>query len=48
MRTFKIIISKLIWKMAGLSSNCGNKVMDILGYDNYIKIMRYQKLNFKE
>jgi hypothetical protein len=43
MLKIKIIISKLIWKLAGHSPRWGNRVMDILGYDNYCKIARYQK-----
>ena len=43
MRKIKIIFSKLIWKIAGFSSKWGNRVMDILGYENYCKVMRYQK-----
>ena len=43
MRKLKIIISKLIWKIAGISSKCGNQVMDILGYENYCKVMNYQR-----
>lgn len=39
-----IIISKLIWKVAGISPDWGNRVMDILGYQNYCKVMRYQRM----
>lgn len=42
MRKFKIIISKIIWKIAGISPKWGNRVMDILGYENYCKVMKYQ------
>lgn len=43
MRKLKIVISKLIWKIAGISPEWGNRVMDILGDDNYYKVMRYQE-----
>ena len=39
-----IIISKLIWKVSGISPDWGNRVMDILGYNNYCKVMRYQRM----
>ena len=42
MRKLKIMISKIIWKIAGISPKMGNRVMDILGYENYCKVMRYQ------
>ena len=43
--SFKIKVSKLIWKIAGISPKWGNRVMDILGYENYCKIAIYQKCN---
>lgn len=48
MTKIKILISKLIWKIAGISPNVGNKVMDILGYDNYVKVMRNQSKTYKK
>ncbi len=44
MLKLKIIISKLIWKVAAISPEWGNRVMDILGYNNYCKVMRYQRM----
>lgn len=44
MLKLKIIISKLIWKVAAISPDWGNRVMDILGYNNYCKVMRYQRM----
>lgn len=44
MSKLKIMISKLIWKIAGISPKWGNRVMDILGEKNYIKVMYYRKL----
>lgn len=38
----KVIMSKLIWKVAAISPEWGNRVMDILGYNNYFKVMLYQ------
>lgn len=43
MRKLKILFSKLIWKIAGISSEWGNRVMDTLGYENYCEVMKYQK-----
>lgn len=43
MRKIKIIVSKIIWKLCGVHWKVGNKVMDILGYDNYIKVMDLQR-----
>lgn len=43
MKTIKIIISKLIWKVAGISPKWGNRVMDILGEERYCKVANYQK-----
>lgn len=40
-RKIKVIISKLIWKVAGISPKMGNLVMDILGDENYCKVMNY-------
>lgn len=40
----KIFISKLIWKIAGISPELGNIVMDVLGVDLYRKVMWYQNL----
>ena len=39
----KIFISKLLWKIAGVSPEWGNMVMDILGIDLYRKVMWYQE-----
>lgn len=41
MKKIKVMISKLIWKVAGISPKMGNLVMDILGDDNYVKVMNY-------
>lgn len=44
MLKLKIIISKLIWKVAAISPDWGNRIMDILGYNNYCKVSRYQRM----
>lgn len=44
MLKLKIIISKLIWKVAAISPEWGNRVMDILGYNNYCKVMWHQRM----
>lgn len=40
----KIFVSKLIWKIARISPEWGNRVMDVLGVDLYRKVMYYQNL----
>lgn len=40
----KIAVSKVLWKIAGVSPKMGNLVMDIIGYDNYCKVMKYQRM----
>ena len=44
MKKLKIMISNLLWKIAGISPEWGNRVMDILGYDNYCKVSKYQTI----
>ena len=44
MKKLKVMISKLIWKIAGISPEWGNRVMDILGEDLYCKVMMYQQM----
>lgn len=41
----KIFISNLIWKIARLSPKWGNRVMDFIGYENYIKVAKTQTIN---
>lgn len=42
MKWLKKKVSKILWKIAGISPACGNLIMDILGYENYCKVMKYQ------
>lgn len=42
MKWLKRMVSKLIWKIAGISPAIGNFVMDVLGEERYLKVMRYQ------
>lgn len=44
MKKLKVMVSKLIWKIAGISPEWGNMVMDILDEDLYCKVMRYQQM----
>ena len=44
MNKLKIMISNLLWKIAGISPEWGNRVMDILGYENYYKVSKYQTI----
>lgn len=44
MTKIKVAVSKLIWKVAGISPKWGNRVMDILGYKRYCKIAKYQSM----
>ena len=39
----KIIIAELIRKVCCISPKWGNRVMDILGYDNYCRVAKYWK-----
>lgn len=40
----KIIIAELIRKVCCISPKWGNRVMDILGYDNYCRVAKYWKV----
>ena len=44
MKKLNIMISNLLWKIAGISPEWGNRVMDILGYENYCKVSKYQTI----
>ena len=37
----KIIIAEFIRKVCCISPKWGNRVMDILGYDNYCRVAKY-------
>ena len=39
----KIIIAEFIRKVCCISPKWGNRVMDILGYDNYCRVAKYWK-----
>ena len=41
-----IIVSKLLWKLAGVSPEWGNRVMDILGVERYtaVSILQHEKI----
>lgn len=43
MRKIKIVGARIIWRICGIHWRIGNAVMDILGYDNYVKIMKLQQ-----
>ena len=45
MSKIKIALSNLIWKIAGISPDWGNRVMDILGYENYCKVAKCQTIH---
>lgn len=45
MTKIKIKVSKWIWKLCGKSPEWGNRIMDILGYKNYCKVMEYQRMD---
>ena len=40
----KIIIAEFIRKVCCISPKWGNRVMDILGYDNYCRVAKYWKI----
>lgn len=46
-KKFKKFIANLLWKIAGISPEMGNLVMDILGYDKYLWVMKNQSINGK-
>lgn len=39
----RIEVAKLIWEIAGKSTEYGNAVMDIIGEDAYENVMKLQK-----
>lgn len=43
MHKIKVIGAKIIWRICAIHWRIGNAVMDILGYDNYLKVMNLQK-----
>ena len=43
-KKLKVIIANLLWRIAGISPDWGNRVMDILGYENYCKVARTQTI----
>jgi hypothetical protein len=44
MKKLKEIFSNLMWRIARISPEWGNRVMDILGYENYCKVAKTQTL----
>ena len=40
----KIVIAELIRKVCCISPKWGNRVMDVLGYDNYCRVAKYWKV----
>lgn len=44
MKKIKIVISKIIWRICKISPKWGNRIMDLIGYENYIKVSKYQKM----
>ena len=41
----QVEVAKKIWAIAGISSEYGNAVMDVIGEDAYKKVMELQKEN---
>ena len=41
----QVEVAKKIWAIAGISSEYGNAVMDVIGEDAYNRVMRLQKEN---
>ena len=39
----QVEVAKLIWKIAGISAEHGNAVMDVIGNDAYMNVMELQK-----
>lgn len=44
MRKIKIMIANLIWRFCKISPKTGNFVMDLVGWNNYIKISKLKTL----
>lgn len=41
----KTILANLLWKIAAISPKWGNRVMDFIGYENYVKVAKTQTVN---
>lgn len=41
----EVEVAKKIWEIAGISSEYGNAVMDVIGEEAYEKVMKLQKEN---
>lgn len=41
----KKLLAKIIWKIAAISPEWGNRVMDIIGYNNYVKVAKLKGSN---
>ena len=41
----EVKVAKKIWEIAGISSEYGNAVMDVIGEEAYEKVMELQKEN---
>lgn len=41
--SMQVEVAKLIWKIAGISSEHGNAVMDVLGAEAYQNVMKLQR-----
>lgn len=41
----KVFLANFIWKIAAISPKWGNRVMDFIGYENYVKVAKTQTLN---
>lgn len=45
MRTIKIICSRILWKVIGKSRKLTDLTIDILGYENYGKLIIYKNMD---
>ena len=47
MNKIKTMIANLFWRIARISPEWGNRVMDILGYENYCRVAKRQTISKK-
>lgn len=46
--SMQVEVAKLIWKIAGKSAEHGNAVMDVIGEDAYLNVMKLQRESLEE
>ena len=46
--SMQVEVAKLIWKIAGKSAEHGNAVMEVIGEDAYLNVMKLQRESLEE